>query len=228
MAAARPPSSPSPFSPSQFTSLRRTTRWRVVDRASRGCIAAATRTRTSGDIRRPLMSESVQSSSVTTPCEERVQGFDCIELCVSNAHQAAHFFRTAFGFDVVQRAGPDTGSRDAASLMLADGGVRLVVTSALGQGAVADHVHRHGDSVSNVGLRVDDVEAAFDRAVKAGAAPIQEPRRIAGRDGTMRRAMVGTPGDLVHSLIERDGEAFLPDAVVVAPTRANGRAGFRA
>src|SRR5258708_4074907 len=217
VAAARPLPKPSLLITSPKFRLRRTG-IRVCRTLADGCVVEATPIR----VRR-----STQGGSMDQSRTPGVQSFDCVELCVSNVHQAAHFFRTAFGFDVVQRAGPDTGSPDVASLMLAEGGVRLVVTSGLGQGRAADHVHRHGDSVSNIGLLVDDVTAAFTRAVKAGAAPVREPERLVGRGGAMRRAIVGTPGDLVHALVERDGEAFLPDAAAAARPHAPGAPRFR-
>ncbi|HEX6675705.1 MAG TPA: VOC family protein, partial [Actinomycetes bacterium] len=75
-------------------------------------------------------------------------GFDAVEFWVGNARQAAHFYRTAYGFRPVAYAGPETGVRDRASYVLGQGEVRLVLTSALTPDSpIAEHVARHGDGV---------------------------------------------------------------------------------
>ena len=59
-----------------------------------------------------------------TPAAERrsregdflvLNGIDYLELFVGNTRQAAHFYRTAFGFTPVAYAGLETGARDRAS-----------------------------------------------------------------------------------------------------------------
>ena len=49
---------------------------------------------------------------------ESLQGFDYIELYVGNARQAAHFYRTAFGFTPIAHSGLETGMRDRASIVV--------------------------------------------------------------------------------------------------------------
>ena len=41
-----------------------------------------------------------------------INGTDYLELYVSNSKQAAHFYRSAFGFQTLAYAGLETGSRD--------------------------------------------------------------------------------------------------------------------
>lgn len=63
--------------------------------------------------------------SVTTIAPENIkqtttdflplQGTDYVELYVGNAKQAAHFYKTAFGFQSLAYAGPETGVMDRAS-----------------------------------------------------------------------------------------------------------------
>jgi len=43
-----------------------------------------------------------------------LQGTDYVEFYVGNAKQAAHFYKTAFGFQSVAYAGPETGVKDRA------------------------------------------------------------------------------------------------------------------
>ena len=65
----------------------------------------------------------------------RLNGIDYIELYVGNAQQAAHFYRTTYGFTPLAYAGPETGARDRVSFVVGQGAIRLVFTSAV----AADH-----------------------------------------------------------------------------------------
>jgi len=64
----------------------------------------------------------------------KITGIDYLELYVGNARQAAHFYRTALGFTPIAAAGPETGVKDCLSIVLAQGQVRLVLTSSLRPG----------------------------------------------------------------------------------------------
>jgi 4-hydroxyphenylpyruvate dioxygenase len=140
-------------------------------------------------------------------------GTDHVELWVGNARQAAHFYRTAFGFDVSAYAGPETGTRDRASYVLEQGRIRLVVTAPLGaEGPIAEHVRLHGDGVRSIALRVEDAAAAFESAVARGARPVEEPHVAEDAHGAVRSAAIATYGDTVHRFVERDeyGGPHLP------------------
>ncbi len=134
-------------------------------------------------------------------------GFDAVELWVGNARQAAHFYRTGYGFRPLAYAGPETGVRDRASYVLAQGEVRLVLTTALTPDSpIAEHVARHGDGVRDVGLGVLDARRAFETAVvERGARPVLEPEEQKDEHGVLRRAAIATYGDTVHSLVDRSG-----------------------
>ena len=58
-------------------------------------------------------------------------GTDYVELYVGNAKQAAHFYKTAFGFQSLVYKGLETGSRDTVSYVLKQDKIRLVLTSPL-------------------------------------------------------------------------------------------------
>jgi 4-hydroxyphenylpyruvate dioxygenase len=134
-----------------------------------------------------------------------LSGTDHIELYVGNARQAAHYYRTAFGFDVVAYGGPETGVRDRASYVLQQGKVRLVLTAPMGpDGGIADHLRRHGDGVRALALRVDDAAAAFTAALARGATAVLEPTTIEDAHGALRYATIATFGDTVHHFVERD------------------------
>lgn len=56
-------------------------------------------------------------------------GTDYVELYVGNAKQAAHFYKTAMGFQSLAYAGLETGVRDRTSYVLVQDKIRLVLTS---------------------------------------------------------------------------------------------------
>src|SRR6202162_2053457 len=75
-------------------------------------------------------------------------GTDHIELYVGNAKQAAHYYKTAFGFQSLAYAGPETGVRDVASYVLKQGKIRLVLTTPLkSANPISEHIYKHGDGV---------------------------------------------------------------------------------
>jgi 4-hydroxyphenylpyruvate dioxygenase/4-hydroxymandelate synthase len=138
---------------------------------------------------------------------------DHVELYVGDAVLSAYFFCHALGFRLVAQAGPESGLEGRRSVYLKQGNARIVVTSALGpEGAVAEYVRRHGDGVKDVAFTTPDAEKAFLDAVRRGARPVQEPTVYQGPGGQVVKAAIAGPGDVVHSLIQRDtpSSAFLP------------------
>jgi 4-hydroxyphenylpyruvate dioxygenase len=135
-----------------------------------------------------------------------LDGVDAVEFWVGNAHQAAHFYRTGWGFDLIAYAGPETGVRDRSSYVLQQGKLRFVVTSSLREGTeISRHVARHGDGVRDVALRVANAEAAFTEAISRGAVPIRAPFEETDDHGVLRRATIAAFGETVHSFVERSG-----------------------
>ncbi|HKN53158.1 MAG TPA: 4-hydroxyphenylpyruvate dioxygenase [Amycolatopsis sp.] len=138
---------------------------------------------------------------------------DHIELYVGDARQAAFYHCTAFGFRLQGQGGPETGLKGQRSLLLAQGDIRMVLTSPL----VADHpaaefLRRHGDGVGVIAVEVDDTEAAFEEYVQRGAAPVSTPARYTEGDAAVTTAEVGAFGDVTHRLVQRSGprSEFLP------------------
>src|SRR3954451_16833553 len=133
-----------------------------------------------------------------------IQAIDHVEFYVGNALQAAHYYRLAWGYNIIAYRGPETGSRDRVSYVLEQDKVRLVFTAALGpEGDIARHVALHGDGVKDIALRVPDVERAYHTALSRGAMGVQEPTVLEGEKGTIKRAAIATYGETIHSLIER-------------------------
>lgn len=157
----------------------------------------------------------------------RLQGIDYIELYVSNARQAAHFYRTAFGFTPIAYAGLETGMRDRISFVMRQGECHLVLTAPLtSHGPIAEQVQRHGDGVKDVAFRVDDVVGTFAEAVRRGARSLMEPTVLEEEEGRVIKATVAVYGDTVHSFIQRDGcqSSFFPtyQAITSAPVPWTG------
>ncbi|HEU0052147.1 MAG TPA: 4-hydroxyphenylpyruvate dioxygenase [Longimicrobium sp.] len=134
----------------------------------------------------------------------QIQAIDHIELYVGNAFQAAHFYRTAFGFTPTAYAGLETGVRDRTSYVVEQGRVRLVLTSPIGpEGPVGEHVHRHGDGVRDVAFTVPDARRAFELAVSRGARAVREPEAREDEHGVVVTATIGAFGDSLHTFVER-------------------------
>lgn len=57
-----------------------------------------------------------------------INGTDFVELYVGNAKQAAHFYKTAFGFQSVAYSGLETGNKEKCSYVIQQGKIRLVLT----------------------------------------------------------------------------------------------------
>lgn len=140
-------------------------------------------------------------------------GTDYVELYVGNAKQAAHFYKTAFGFQSLAYAGLETGVRDKASYVLKQDKIRLVLTTPLnGDSILNDHLRKHGDGVKVAALWVDDARSAFEETVKRGARPFMEPTVEQDEHGEVVRSGIYTYGETVHIFVERKNYngIFLP------------------
>ena len=133
-----------------------------------------------------------------------LMGTDYVELYVGNAKQAAHFYKTAFGFQSYAYSGPETGDKEKVSYVLVQNKVRLVLTTPLHPtGTIAEHVNKHGDGVKAVALMVNDATDAFEQTVKRGAKPYMEPTTREDADGKIVMSGIHIYGDTVHLFIER-------------------------
>lgn len=142
-----------------------------------------------------------------------LNGTDFVELYVGNAKQAAHFYKTAFGFQSVAYAGLETGVKDRVSYVLQQDKIRLVLTSPLGPGGpINDHINKHGDGVKNVALWVDDATKSWQETTKRGAESEFEPQVFEDANGKVVMSAIKTYGETIHIFVERseyDGP-FLP------------------
>ncbi len=133
-----------------------------------------------------------------------LQGTDYVEFYVGNAKQAAHFYKTAFGFQSLAYAGPETGVKDRASYVIRQNKLTLVLTTALrANNPIADHVHKHGDGVKVIALKVEDATSAWNETTKRGGKSYMEPTTLQDENGRVVMSGIHTYGETVHLFIER-------------------------
>ena len=159
-----------------------------------------------------------------------INGTDYVEFYCGNAKQASHYYRAAFGFQLVGYSGPETGVRDRASYLMVQDKIRFVLTSPLGPDSpIAEHHLKHGDGVRDLALWVDDCRAAFSYAVQHGATVVREPAVLTDDQGEIVIAAIRTYGDTIHSLVERKHYRglFLPGFQPVTPRYQPAPVGLR-
>ena len=143
-------------------------------------------------------------------------GTDYVELYVGNAKQAAHFYKTAFGFQSLAYAGLETGLKDRTSYVLVQDKIRLVLTTPMpgtGNQEIFDHLAKHGDGVKVIALWVDDATRSWEETTKRGAKSYFEPRKETDGHGEVVRSGIHTYGDTVHVFVERKNYSgvFMPN-----------------
>ena len=145
-----------------------------------------------------------------------------IEFWVGNAKQAAHFYRTAFGFNQIAYSGLETGNREKASYVLEQGKVRLIFSTPLsGNNGIASHIKQHGDGVKVVALWVDDARQAYKETTSRGAKSYMEPKVDTDENGEIVdwSGSWDTAGGTEFTIYGFDGDSLmimLSDAMRIA------------
>jgi len=102
--------------------------------------------------------KSTETSKEVMP----ILGTDYIELYVSNSKQAAHFYKTAFGFQSLAYSGLETGNQKTESYVIIQDKIRIVLSSPLHSGSdIGKHIDKHGDGVKVNALWVEDATHAL-------------------------------------------------------------------
>ncbi len=131
-------------------------------------------------------------------------GTDHIEFYVGNAKQAAHYYKTAFGFQDIAYAGPETGLKDRASYVVRQNKLTFVFTSALRPDHhIAQEVLKHGDAVKAIALEVEDAARAWKETTQRGAESYMEPVILSDQAGELGLSGIHLYGDTVHLFISR-------------------------
>jgi 4-hydroxyphenylpyruvate dioxygenase len=133
-----------------------------------------------------------------------LHGTDYVEFYVGNAKQAAHFYKTAFGFQSLAYAGPETGVKDKVSYAIRQNKLTFVLTTPLRiNNDIADHIYKHGDGVKYLALKVDDATDAWHQTTSRGGKSYMEPTILSDDQGELVMSGIHTYGDTVHLFIER-------------------------
>ncbi len=142
-----------------------------------------------------------------------LNGTDHIEFYVGNAKQSAYYYQSAWGYELIAYAGPETGVREKASYVLKQGKIVLILSTALhANSEISNHVNTHGDGVKYLSLWVDDATKSFEETVKRGAKPFMKPTKFEDENGYVIISAIHTYGETIHKFVERSNYngPFLP------------------
>ena len=140
-------------------------------------------------------------------------GTDYVEFYVGNAKQAAHFYKSAFGFQSYAYKGLETGNKEEVSYVLKQDKIKLVLTTPLNsKNPINEHIVKHGDGVKVVALWVDDATKSWEETTSRGAKSFMKPTVEKDEFGEVIRSGIYTYGETVHMFVERKNYkgAFLP------------------
>lgn len=133
-----------------------------------------------------------------------LMGTDYVEFYVGNAKQAAHYYKTAFGFQSLAYAGPETGVKDRASYVIRQNKLTFILTTPLhNDNEIADHIFKHGDGVKVLALKVENATSAWEETTKRGGKSYMQPTTLKDENGEVVMSGIHTYGDTVHLFIER-------------------------
>ncbi len=134
-----------------------------------------------------------------------VTGWDAIVFVVGNATQAAHYYQSVWGMELIAYSGPENGNRDHKAYVLKSGSIKFVLKGAVSPDSpLIAHQAKHGDGVVDIGLEVPDVDKCIAQAKRAGATVLVEPHDISDDFGTVRLAAIATYGETRHTLVQRE------------------------
>lgn len=140
-------------------------------------------------------------------------GTDYIEFYVGNAKQAAYYYKSAFGFQSHAYRGLETGYREAASYVLKQDKIRIVLTTPLNSKSIINnHIVKHGDGVKVIALWVEDAVKSWKETTSRGAKSFMKPTVEKDEFGEVIRSGIYTYGETVHVFVERKNYKgfFLP------------------
>ena len=133
-----------------------------------------------------------------------LKGTDYVEFYVGNAKQAAHYYKTAFGFQSLAYSGPETGNRETARYVIRQNKLTLMLTTPLRpNNPIADHIYKHGDGVKVIALTVENATSAWQETTKRGGKSCMEPTTLQDEHGRVVMSGIHTYGDTVHIFVER-------------------------
>jgi 4-hydroxyphenylpyruvate dioxygenase len=120
---------------------------------------------------------------------------------------------SAFGFQGVAYAGPETGIKDKVSYVVRQNKLTFVLTTPIRSGNdTAEHIYKHGDGVKAIALRVDDAHDAWLQTTSRGAESYLSPQVLKNDGGRVIISGIKLYGETVHYFVERKDYtgAFMP------------------
>ncbi len=133
-----------------------------------------------------------------------INGTDFVELYVGNAKQAAHFYKTTFGFQSLAYSGLETGNKEYCSYVLVQDKIKLVLTSPYKKDSdISQHLLNHGDGVKVIALWVDDAKKSYEETISRGAVSVIEPTILTDEYGEVVKSGIKTYEDTIHLFVER-------------------------
>ncbi|MGY8988924.1 MAG: 4-hydroxyphenylpyruvate dioxygenase [Flavobacteriales bacterium] len=132
-------------------------------------------------------------------------GTDYVEFYVGNAKQAAHFYKTALGFQSLAYAGLETGVKDRTSYVVVQDKIRLMFTTPMpgGENDIESHIIKHGDGVKVIAIWVEDAKKAWEETTSRGAESYFSPKVEKDDNGEVIKSGIKIYGDTVHVFVER-------------------------
>jgi methylmalonyl-CoA epimerase len=126
---------------------------------------------------------------------------DHVAIAVHDLDAAIEFYQQAFGATVHHREIVDSDGVEEALLKVADSYIQLTAATR-DDSPIAKFLDKRGEGLHHIGYRVDDVAAALQAMVAAGARPIDERPRPGSRGTTVAfvhpRGSFGTLIELVQ------------------------------
>lgn len=154
-----------------------------------------------------------------------IKGFDHLEFYVGNARQAALFYSKCFGFTNTAYGGLETGSRETASYVMEQGGIRFVLSTGLRPNhPISQSVFKHGDGIAIIALEVPDAVSAYQQATRRGALGAIAPTQEEDEHGILRYSAIHGYGDTVIKFVDRSDYygKFAPNFESRHQTHTNG------
>ena len=156
------------------------------------------------------------------------RGYDHVTWYVGNAKQAASYYVTRMGFQVVAYRGLETGSRAITGYVVANSHAKFLLLTPLRRledlddsysteektlvAEIHAHLEKHGDAVKDVAFEVDDAAAVYDASLVRGATSVSASTVAKDSNGYVVTATIQTFGDTTHTFVQRNDYRgpFLP------------------
>ena len=136
-----------------------------------------------------------------------IRGYDYVEFYVGSGKMTAYWHAKALGLDVVAYQGPETGTRDRISFLLATKtNMKIMITASLqpSTSEIMSFVNQHGDGVKRWCLEVVDVKKTYNAAISNGGVPVRPPYKMEDEHGYVEQAAIRLYGDAEINFINYD------------------------